>query len=422
MKIKQYHMLVATILLSTILVGFPNALFSQNEDSYNDILGYKKQTKEEKIDTLQSFEILQGNGSSLELDKPLNRAEGAAIYFRLMGLDEKSQIFKRENPNYNTGFVDIPSWAKDNINYLHSKQIVHGINSNSFGSSNIMSAEEFITLILRGLGYDDASEGFKWNESLEKALDIGLITDSEKAYIEEDNIFTKEKMTLIAYNTLFQQNNINKTITLFDRQNSVGYISRIFYLKLNPEEIKEINRGLEDEAYDIFKDSTEKRESLYNKIYPMILNSNNLFNVIYKDKEVNTEVVKITDLLISAKNKEVFIKFDLKDSNTNEIIPSLAKAIMTNGILTIKSDEDFGKASSIIWSTLEKQYPNRISELVYLKSKPTNPWVPSVNLNYKSFELDEANILDKEKNSLGKIVIYNPRKNLDIYFDIDLDN
>lgn len=418
MKIKKYHILVVTILIGTILIGFPNPLFSQNEDSYNEIISYKKQTKEEKIDTLQSFEIFQGNGSSLELNKPLNRVEGATIYFRLMGLDEKSQIFKKENPNYNTGFVDIPSWAKDNINYLHSKQIVHGINSNSFGSSNIMSAEEFTTLILRGLGYD----GFKWNESLEKALDIGLITDSEKTYIEEDNIFTKEKMTLIAYNTLFQQNNINKAITLFDRQNSIGYISRIFYTKLNYEETKEINQGLKDEAYDIFKNSIEKRESLYSKIYPMILNSNNLFNVIYKDKEINTEVVKITDILISAKNKEVFIKFDLKNLNTNEIIPSSAKAIMTNGILTIKSDEDFGKASSIIWSTLEKQYPNRISELVYLKSKPTNPWVPSADLNYRSFELDEASILDKEKNSLGKIVIYNPRKNLDIYFDIYLDN
>ena len=422
MKIRKYHLLVVTMLLCTILIGFPTTLFSQNESPDSELMKYKRQTKEAKIDTLQSFGILKGNGVSLELDKPLNRAEGAAIYFRLMGLDEKSQIFKNENPNYDTGFIDIPSWAKDNINYLHSKQVVHGISSNSFGSSNIMSAEEFTTLILRGLGYDDSIEGFKWNESLEKALEIGLINSSEKLYIEEDRMFTKEKMALIAYNTLFQKNNISKTPTLFDRQNSVGYISRIFYTKLNDEEIKEINKGLKDEAYDIFKDSPDKKGNLYNKIYPMILNLNNLFNVTYKDKMINTEVVKITDILISAKNQEIFIRFDLKDLERDMIIHSSAKAIITNGILTIKSDEDFGKASSIIWSTLEEQYPNRISNLVYLKSKPTNPWAPSPDLNYKSFELDEANMLDKEKNSLGKIVIYNPRKNLDMYFDIYLNN
>lgn len=417
MKIKKYHLVLVTMLLCAILVGFPTTLFSQNESPYNELIKYKRQTKEDKIDTLQSFGILQGNGVSLELDKPLNRAEGAAIYFRLMGLDEKSQIFKNENPNYSTGFIDIPSWAKDNINYLQSKQIVHGISPNSFGSSNIMSAEEFTTLILRGLGYDDIAEGFKWNESLKKALEIGLISSYEKSYIE-DSMFTKEKMALITYNALFQEHNINKTITLFDRQNSTGHISRIFYTKLNPEETKEIDRGLKDETYDIFKNSPDKKENLHNKIYPMISNLNNIFNVIYKDKEINTEVVKITDILISAKNKEIFIKFDLKDLEKDMIISSSAKAIMTNGILTIKCDEDFGKASSIIWATLEDQFPNRISNLVYLKSKPTNPWAPSPDLIYKSFELDEANILDKENNSLGKIVIYNPRKNLNMYFDI----
>lgn len=421
MNIKKYHLFIVTMLLCTILVGFPATLFSQNESPYNELMKYKKQTKEEKIDTLQSFGILQGNGVSLELDKPLNRAEGAAIYFRLMGLDEKSQIFKIENPNYDTEFTDIPSWTKDTINYLHAEQIVHGINLNSFGSSNIMSAEEFTTLILRGLGYDDIAEGFKWNESLEKALEIGLIGSYEKSYIE-DSMFTKEKMALITYNALFQEHNINKTITLFDRQNSTGHISRIFYTKLNPEETKEIDIGLKDETYDIFKNSPDKKENLHNKIYPMISNLNNIFNVIYKDKEINTEVVKITDILISAKNKEIFIKFDLKVLETNEIISSSAKAIMTNGILTIKSDEDFGKASSIIWTTLEEQFPNRISDLVYLKSNPRNPWADSPDLIYKSFELDEASILDKENNSLGRIIIYNPRKNLDMYFDIYLDN
>lgn len=421
MKKKTFNLMITTILFCTILIGFPNTSLAQREGSYSEIIKYRQDTMEGKIDTLQSLEILQGNGESLELDKPLNRLEGSTIYFRLMGLDEASEIFKKENPNYNTNFIDIPPWARDHINYLHYEGIVHGIGQNFFGSKKTMTAEEFTTLVLRGLGYDHMEEGFKWNDSLEKALEIGLISNSEKSYIEDGGIFTKEKMALIAYNTLFLENSINNTITLFHRQNSAGYISRLFYTKLNSEEIKEINKSFKNEAYDIFPDSPEKKQELYNKIHPMISQVNNIFNVVHKDSKVNVEVVKIRDILISAKNHEIFIRFDLKDLDRDEVIPSSAKAIVVNGFLTIQCDEDFGKASSIIWSALERQWPNTISDLVYLRSKPMNPWNPESDLNYESFILDEANILDKNQEKIGTITIYNSRKDLDIYFDIYLN-
>lgn len=425
----RFHLVLVLILVGVILTGFSTAIQSKNkeikyeelettEDHYNKIIQYKDETTEGKIDALQSLEILHGDGVSLNLDKQLNRAEGAVIYFRLMGLDEKSKIFKKANPNYNTDFKDIPAWAKDNINYLYNQKLAQGITQHSFGASNIMTAEEFTTLILRGLGYSDLEGDFTWDKSLDKALDIGLISISEKIYIENNDIFTREKMAIITYNSLFQKHKIRETITLIDGINSIGYISRIFYTKLDQAEIVEINKALKNETYTIFKSSPEKTEKLYNKLYDMLVKINDIFNVEYNSENINIEVVKVTDIIISAKRDEIFIKFDTRNKDTNELIKSSAKAIMKNGIISIKTDEDYGKTSSIIWSILEKQYPNRVSQIVYLKNNPVNPWDQSSNSKYESWELDEADILDANKSSLGRIIIYSPRKSLNTHFTI----
>lgn len=428
----KLNSIFSLLLVGIILTSFSTTIFSESgdmkyeklrnsKDHYNKIIQYKSETSKDKVDTLQSLEILQGNGISLELDKQLNRAEGSAIYFRLMGLQEKSQIFKKENTDYNTEFKDIPNWAKDNINYLYNQKIVHGVSPNSYGASNLMTAEEFTTLILRGLGYKDMEGDFKWDQSLKKALDIGLINSSEKAYIENGDIFTKEKMAIITYNTLFQKHKESEIITLIDRTNSIGYISRIFYTKLNPAETVEVNKALKDVTYTIFKGSPENVDALYKKLSDMLVKINDIFNVEYRGETINIEIIKVTDILFSPKCGEIFVKFDTKNKDTNEIIKSSAKAIMKNGIISIKTDEDYGKASSIIWSILEKQYPVNINEVIYLENYPVNLWESYSSLTYKTWELDEANILDINKNSVGKLLIYSPRKSLDTYFDINLN-
>lgn len=50
-----------------------------------------------------------------------------------------------------------------------------------------------------------------------------------------------------------------------------------------------------------------------------------------------------------------------------------------------------------------------------------NPWENGLNSIYKTRELDEADILDINNNSVGKLLIYSPRKSLDTYFDINFN-
>ena len=57
---------------------------------------------------LQSQGILKGSDKGLELDKELNRVEGALIYARVIGLESEIEQFKNQpDPNYVMPFKDI---------------------------------------------------------------------------------------------------------------------------------------------------------------------------------------------------------------------------------------------------------------------------------------------------------------------------
>ncbi|MGF7058863.1 S-layer homology domain-containing protein [Brassicibacter mesophilus] len=153
---------------------------------------------------LQAIGILQGTEKGLELDKQLTRIEGAAMYARLLGLEDEIKEFKISNPEYSTGFNDVPKWAEPTINYLHYKGLVNGISNDKYGSKDNMTEQQFTTLVLRALGYDDSSGEFKWNSASAKALKVGLYANDAVQYNSVVSPqLTRRGMSYISYNALF---------------------------------------------------------------------------------------------------------------------------------------------------------------------------------------------------------------------------
>ncbi len=109
---------------------------------------------------LASLGYLKGTDDGLELERNLTRAEGAIMYSRLLGLEEEAQVFASENPNYESGFTDVPEWAEDTLNYLHHLDLVNGISETLYGSNAPMTEAQYTTLVLRALGYSDRDGGF----------------------------------------------------------------------------------------------------------------------------------------------------------------------------------------------------------------------------------------------------------------------
>ncbi len=160
---------------------------------------------------LKALGYLKGTDEGLELDRELTRAEGAIMYSRLLDLEEEVITFASEQPDYVSGFTDVPNWAEDTINYLHYKGLIKGLSDDIYGSNAKMTEAQYTTLVLRALGYLDDEGDFTWDASVDKAIEIGLYEDDLRDYVyihdgQDDIEFTRRKMSYISYNALFFEN------------------------------------------------------------------------------------------------------------------------------------------------------------------------------------------------------------------------
>lgn len=183
------------------------------------IAKYKLDTKDPDFygKALQGVNVLFGTDKGLELDSELLRLQGALIYARLLGVEEEIEEFAKTNPTYDSGFTDVPDWAKKTMNYLHYKKLVFGKGNNLYGSYDPMSEAQFTALVLRALGYSEANKDFVFIDAPQMADELGFYFADISGYsIESNERLTRRDMSYIAYNSLFIQNK-DKTEYLMDK-------------------------------------------------------------------------------------------------------------------------------------------------------------------------------------------------------------
>ena len=147
----------------------------------------------EKIaDSLKYLGVFQGTDTGYALDKTLTRVEAITMIVRLLGKEECAL-----SQQYNAPFTDVPDWAKPYVNYAYHNNITKGVSETEFNSYTEITIAQFLTLILRLLGYDDQAGQFQWNKPFDLAYSINLIDDSI-----EDNICYRDKMVLFCWNAL----------------------------------------------------------------------------------------------------------------------------------------------------------------------------------------------------------------------------
>lgn len=146
---------------------------------------------------LQVLGILQGSEKGFELEKELTRLEGSVMLVRLLGKEE----YAKEN-NLTHQFTDVPAWADDYVGYLYENGLTKGISQTTFGSSDHMTAQQYVTFVLRVLGYDDSIGDFTWDESINKAGEIGLLNAEEIDLLENKGRFLRDDMVNISFKTL----------------------------------------------------------------------------------------------------------------------------------------------------------------------------------------------------------------------------
>ena len=150
----------------------------------------------EKAVDLKVLGLFANKPENFELDRAPTRAEGAVMLVRLLGME-----YQVKQADYSHPFTDVPSWADNYVGYIYQNGIANGISDSLFGSSNLMSAAQYVTFVLRSMGYEDNVD-FSYSKVLDKALELRLLTAAESAGLKNRTAFLRNDLVAISHNAL----------------------------------------------------------------------------------------------------------------------------------------------------------------------------------------------------------------------------
>ena len=136
---------------------------------------------------LYDLGLFKGTDKGFELDRQLTRAEAAVMLVRLLGAEPEAIA-----RNYGHPFTDVPSWADPYVGYLYQNGLTNGISKTEFGSGRPTTLDDYLTFMLRTLGYKDG-EDFEWSQAESFAAKIGAADKNLTASCDKQRIRPRKR-------------------------------------------------------------------------------------------------------------------------------------------------------------------------------------------------------------------------------------
>lgn len=172
---------------------------------------------QKNAEMLKELNLFKGTDKGFELEREASRVEAIVTVVRVLG--GEAEALEKKYPH---SFNDTDSWMDPYVGYALEKGITKGVSENSFAPNDLITSNQFVTLILRAMNYKDAEGDFNWEKSVEFAKEINIDASAsseftrgdmvdicfsalnaftkgneEKLYqkLAKDNVFTTEKFT-----------------------------------------------------------------------------------------------------------------------------------------------------------------------------------------------------------------------------------
>lgn len=161
----------------------------------------------EAANALYELGLFRGTGTNadgtpnFDLDRVPTRFEAITMLVRLLGKEEEAVSRTWETP-----FTDVADWAAPYVGYAYENGLTTGTSSTTFGGYDAVNATQYITLVLRSLGYTSGTD-FQWDKAWELSDKIGM-TDGR--YNEQTATFTRGDVAIISYSSLTLKENSNE--------------------------------------------------------------------------------------------------------------------------------------------------------------------------------------------------------------------
>ena len=135
---------------------------------------------------------------ALKLEKSLTREESATILVRLLGEENKVDA-----DDFDEVFVDVDKdrWSYAYVMYCYKHNITKGTGTDTFSPDVQIDANQFITLMMRLLGYTEVNP----DTALEKSVEYKLLPEEKIDELTKKKVFTRSDMVQIVYNSLKTQ-------------------------------------------------------------------------------------------------------------------------------------------------------------------------------------------------------------------------
>lgn len=153
------------------------------------------QTEREYADALYELGLFAGTDKGYELDRNFTREEAATILVRLLGEADKINEYE-----YEEKFTDVKSnrWSYDYVMYCYENGITYGTGEDTFSPDATIDSYQFVTLLLRLMGYEETN----LYEALNDGVEYGLFNSQVALQLEESESFTRGDMVYIIYRSL----------------------------------------------------------------------------------------------------------------------------------------------------------------------------------------------------------------------------
>ena len=147
-----------------------------------------------EADALNSLGLFLGMTTGYGLDYNLTRDQSAMLLVRMLGALDEAETGKYTHP-----FNDVAPWASNVVAYAFAKGLVKGYGATRYGGSDTVTDFQYLTIVLRALGYTDNGENddFFYRTSRKLGKQLGLV-DSEA----DDENFTRGEAVDIFWRAL----------------------------------------------------------------------------------------------------------------------------------------------------------------------------------------------------------------------------
>lgn len=157
----------------TVTMNPDTALFDHYQISNTASLSYASAAEElNKIGLFSGVGTLSNGSTDFGLDTMPTRAQAVVMIIAMLGNGQEAI-----NQNYTHHFQD-GAWADAYIGYALKYGISSGLSSTHFGTDQLVTQHEFLTMLCKALGYPVSN----WENPYPEANSLGLFTDSSATF------------------------------------------------------------------------------------------------------------------------------------------------------------------------------------------------------------------------------------------------